>query len=1470
MENEVITEVTDDHRTEGLDVTTIEVDDEIVDANVIKTANNISETINEENAVHPRRRKVLLRRRPVTTTQTSVERENRPHARRRKVIKRLRPVQNATSTTDVVPSTEQILLVSTVTPEEGEEVSTTTDASTENLATVVTVAETVDFAMTLETPTTVESVLGDDASSFDFDPVTMASTIIDNVTAIASESTTEEWTVTETDPVESTPSKFSNDILDEKFTNESPTIVSWPSSTLSSQSDRRLEAYNRTYYLDSRYVRRKFVGRRPVVPSSPENFNDRNSIVETSSYSSASGKNKLEGVSKRRKNLFVRRRPVSSSTSRTTIDEDDEEREPRLDTEEVTSRSDGETSYPTTPPIDQELEELSSRYTTTPSIIEKLSSPLASRSRNATLDEDTSSILENEDRTLGSIPSTGDRSPEIRPRYRVPVFIKKTLSTENVYPLDSNESEEADDPRSRHQNFRQPRTRYKYREIRRNRESEDESIPDATQSPSYDSSTQVRTRFYARRPPLSTTEAPVTETLIPAKKFDYAADAHRRQQQSLRTTTSRNRNEDSTTLTNSNEERAEIRNLVEEDYTTTPSPQPLITRLVTSVEESGTTERQKILIKTKYSSLTSTTKIPLQATLVPLEHPSIVTSSSIPGITLERSDEDESVNEIRQSHVERSTLPIESEFLYPSRFTTESHESSTIEIESVANTEVNRLPTLKELIGYQTNNYIATGPSPVFLNLFPLTTKSEEVLSREKNVDRVLEQVIIEKNTIFNDTELRSWNKHDDGIENDFQSNLTVDGIDAYYVEDDTLFANKKRIDREDSSEIDLKPTTMRGIPLINLLHSQVPRGFYVTKSEVDSTSKKVKIDALTTELTTLSVENNENIPSGISEKVEQSDVDGKVIIEHDNAEENLEFDVTTNLNTKLSMKNNRNGVRVEGRVESTSVSTDQVQMEKDVPSVIKFTEISIPEENVTTSSISISLSDSSPSTSQSSNESDIINSTTKKSLTNDYDTPSILNIVIPITTISSNITTDTKLLESNVTELRMESTTHSADLENSYSINSQNRGKSTKNDEEFKSILSTTTLSSTSTVETSVTDRTINVFDIQDEKIKFTSNYEFGHKFRRRGQNRYYVNRLNKDQENSTKVVERRQNSRRKIIGYRRPLRRPVFNGKAVNDSFVHEVTTLKETKANDSKRNLNDWKDMNKEGTNVEKRLMSKANQTGNEALFDEEHLRIKENIDRSESEVNSSKNTVTSRTPGNLSSTRLRKPTAFTLTPLQSKTTNTFANHRKTHLTDGKLQTVVNETLDTVDERTETSKPEKDIDQNSRAQEIAVTLADPPSVQSSTTGRPSLRNALKRKISTTVAPRTDATTSRASLRFTPALSDRQKPRTKDKTHRNSTTTRPRQRPPVVDYDYYEDEEEPVIGKSTFNGKLFLTSKGTFRCLDQGNFPHPYSCKKFITCARMVNGLVIGAEYTCPDRLSFDPVGGICNWSAGLGCKE
>lgn len=68
----------------------------------------------------------------------------------------------------------------------------------------------------------------------------------------------------------------------------------------------------------------------------------------------------------------------------------------------------------------------------------------------------------------------------------------------------------------------------------------------------------------------------------------------------------------------------------------------------------------------------------------------------------------------------------------------------------------------------------------------------------------------------------------------------------------------------------------------------------------------------------------------------------------------------------------------------------------------------------------------------------------------------------------------------------------------------------------------------------------------------------------------------------------------------------------------------------------------------------------------------------------------------------------------------------------------------------------------------------------------------------------------------------------------------------------------------------KVILHDAGIIECLDQGNFPHPLSCRKFISCAKMEIGGVVGWEYTCPKGLSYDPVGGICNWAAGLGCKE
>ncbi|XP_037938102.1 mucin-5AC-like [Teleopsis dalmanni] len=107
--------------------------------------------------------------------------------------------------------------------------------------------------------------------------------------------------------------------------------------------------------------------------------------------------------------------------------------------------------------------------------------------------------------------------------------------------------------------------------------------------------------------------------------------------------------------------------------------------------------------------------------------------------------------------------------------------------------------------------------------------------------------------------------------------------------------------------------------------------------------------------------------------------------------------------------------------------------------------------------------------------------------------------------------------------------------------------------------------------------------------------------------------------------------------------------------------------------------------------------------------------------------------------------------------------------------------------------------------------------------------------------------------------------------------TTSKPPPAPPkqtyrpTEDYDYYDEDDEPVIGSTKGQDlKVILHGKGIIECLDQGNFPHPLSCRKFISCAKFETGGVVGWEYTCPKGLSYDPVGGMCNWAAGLGCKE
>ncbi|XP_059052233.1 mucin-2 [Achroia grisella] len=142
---------------------------------------------------------------------------------------------------------------------------------------------------------------------------------------------------------------------------------------------------------------------------------------------------------------------------------------------------------------------------------------------------------------------------------------------------------------------------------------------------------------------------------------------------------------------------------------------------------------------------------------------------------------------------------------------------------------------------------------------------------------------------------------------------------------------------------------------------------------------------------------------------------------------------------------------------------------------------------------------------------------------------------------------------------------------------------------------------------------------------------------------------------------------------------------------------------------------------------------------------------------------------------------------------------------------------------------------------------------------------RKKIYRKISTTQPPTTEAFVPVVTTAKPRRVQSTAKPFSKvQKTVPNRTYR------PILNYDYYDDSEEKVAEKYVEGTKVVLHAKGTIECLDIGNFPHPTSCKKFISCARMESGSLLGWEYVCPKGLSFDPVGGICNWSAGLGCAE
>jgi len=101
------------------------------------------------------------------------------------------------------------------------------------------------------------------------------------------------------------------------------------------------------------------------------------------------------------------------------------------------------------------------------------------------------------------------------------------------------------------------------------------------------------------------------------------------------------------------------------------------------------------------------------------------------------------------------------------------------------------------------------------------------------------------------------------------------------------------------------------------------------------------------------------------------------------------------------------------------------------------------------------------------------------------------------------------------------------------------------------------------------------------------------------------------------------------------------------------------------------------------------------------------------------------------------------------------------------------------------------------------------------------------------------------------------------------------------IYEYEYvYEDDYDSSpslvenIGDYDLNpltSKVEILDNGKPVCHDTGVFPHPGSCRKFITCSIRATGTgIVGWVYECPSYLAFDPVGGRCNWANEFVCAE
>lgn len=510
------------------------------------------------------KKKVLLRKRPVSDDNSSED----TLKRRRKIIRRLGPV-----------SEEENLTTTSGSYIENNEVITTTESFTLNDQENSTVEATTAAMDTQYTATDMET--------------TTVISSEENTTLISNDIDAETTTV----------SSMTTDDSSEITTVVTTTVA--PSTT---------EKAN------TRFVRRKFVRKRPVdysasstTPTRRFGFPKSTTEVPTSSFA----------PSKRRKNLFVRRRPLPSTTSSSTESfENDEDNEFNTVTDVKTSS------------VSVDTDNFWKHYTTfAPQTITP-----SSQQPDTTPEIDDSS------------PQKSTEKPGEPRQTRVNSEIRDEIAESSKTSSPQPSSSATQDKPNLIANFWQ--------------------------------SLNTKNRSYLKRTSSSTTtDASVTETLVPSKKFDYIADAILRKHQSQTKATS-------------------IKSSIDDDNSlelehTTPLTKPQVTRLVTSVVESGTTERQIILIKTKYSSQTSMTKFPIDNPLNALDQQQQQQQQS--PLKIQFSDEPRNlinnhINESTEKTPEKSTLPIETEFARrPRFFTTESTiESSTIAIESVFNNLINK------------------------------------------------------------------------------------------------------------------------------------------------------------------------------------------------------------------------------------------------------------------------------------------------------------------------------------------------------------------------------------------------------------------------------------------------------------------------------------------------------------------------------------------------------------------------------------------------------------------------------------------------------------------------------------------------------------------------------------------------------------------------------------------------------------